>query len=692
MTLLAQLIELRLLSQKENLMIQFVLERAGFSTLNPLDEQTQISLFLTILCYENSLGRVRLQWSRESFDKIFTSMLEEYYATCEYHNYEFEASDMQSHQIEMNALQESDIIDGLSEVLTQGEMKLTEMEFSPCPRVLIRVSELGHSYYYFQKNYHAEVEILKGINTLLKLSTSETLKPLEALKEVFSEPFILPKDDTTGLHFQFHERQVLAAYLAAQSPFFIISGGPGTGKTSVLVQVLRTLLRTHQTLEANDIALCAPTGRAKARMGESLSHSLAPLLDAANSRPDILRDLTLKNCESNSFTLHSLLRKQLQGSQEKLNYKLIVIDEFSMVDVHLFALLIKSLPQGCRLILLGDMHQLPPVGHGSVLGDLSKGFTHSKATLSSRLYEQITQDLHDISRDQSSQGYEMTTNLQHKLLNKIVVLTKSQRSAEHILTLAKAANDGDASLAQALLQDTSQTEGQVVYLDSLKVSIEDSAKEFLKSHLNSGWKSSLQQIHNDFNKSELPAEIHHSQSPKLYGQMQAIFEAHNNMRILCLGHQGPSGTMNLNQLARELLNPRIKDPKKRIHGELVMVTRNQNDIGLYNGDSGIVIQLESFSYVVFPLDNSFRVEPLERIHHIDSAFAISVHKSQGSEYTEILMALPDRKSKLLTREILYTGITRAKKKAIIHGSAELFGEGVKRFVDRPSSLSGWLEI
>jgi exodeoxyribonuclease V alpha subunit len=231
----------------------------------------------------------------------------------------------------------------------------------------------------------------------------------------------------------------------------------------------------------------------------------------------------------------------------------------------------------------------------------------------------------------------------------------------------------------------------VEYLDLSKVKVEDAAKKFLKAHLNNEWKSTLKELKSDFNESELPNEITAVKAPVLFKYMKTIFEAHHDMRILALGHHGPSGTISLNQLARKLLDTDKKDPSKRIHGELVMVTRNQNDIGLYNGDSGIVVLLKKFRYVIFPLDNSYRVEPLERIHYIESAFAISVHKSQGSEYKEILIALPDHKSKLLTREILYTGITRAKQKAIIHGSAELFGEGVKRFVDRPSALSTWLE-
>ena len=696
MTLLSQLIELRLLGQREKLMIQFVLERTPMFEFDPTLMQSDISLFLTILCYENSLGRVRLKWSEESFKRIFNSIEEEFHATNEYQNYKFSREDIQEHQKVFLNLEESEVVQGLGETVFEGEMNLQKFDFETSPTIICKIQEQDNTYYYFQKNYHAEIEILKGIDSLLErnlseLKSEEEIDSVAALKEVFAAPFILPIDKVTGEHFKFHERQVLAAYLASQSPFFIISGGPGTGKTSVLVQVLRTLLRTNPSLNSQDIALCAPTGRAKARMGESLANSLAPL-NEDGGRGDIVRDLTLKDCQSNSFTLHSLLGKQLRGDKSKLNFKLIVIDEFSMVDVHLFALLIKSLPADCRLILLGDMHQLPPVGHGSVLGDLSKGFTQSKATLSEDLYKKITDEISDIDLEKSDAEYQMTSTLTHKLLDKIIVLTKSQRSAEHILHLAKAANDGQVDQAKSLLVNCKGSLDQVEYLDSTVHKVNDTVKSFLKSHLNDNWKSVLRKLKSDYKNQALPSIITSTQNSELFSMMSTIFQAHHNMRILCLGHQGPSGTISLNKLARELLDSKVKDPANRIHGELVMVTRNQNDIGLFNGDAGIVINCAGHKYVVFPLENTFRVEPLERIHHLDSAFAISVHKSQGSEYVEIFMALPDRKSKLLTREILYTGITRAKKKAIIHGSVELFGEGVTRFVDRPSALSTWLEL
>lgn len=696
-TLLQQLITLRVLTHKEKLMIQFLRERLNLSTENILETQDEVSLFLTLLCYENSQGRVRMEWNSHSLQRMTLALQEEYQAHRNPETLDFTLADLEAHLKAASELDEQDIRTKLSLCLEEKQLDFGKnLQLSHSSRLLTHIQQGQRSFYYFQKNYHAEIEILEGVQTLLnKPQVEGEVQGLQALQEVFSEPYILPKDDKTGEHFLFHERQVLAAYLASQSPFFIISGGPGTGKTSVLVQVLRTLMRTQVDLNVEEIALCAPTGRAKARMGESLVNSLAPLKEYSLGhpgvqRPDIEKDLSLTQCQENSFTLHSLLRRQLNGSQEKLNYKLIVIDEFSMVDVHLFALLIRSLPEGCRLILLGDMHQLPPVGHGSVLGDLSKSFTQSKATLSESLYQKLQGDLQNLKMDQSSQGYEITTTQSHKLLNKIVVLTKSQRSAEHILKIAQAANDGNVTSSKHLLQTSSETQGQVQYLDSTLNTIQSSAKEFLSKHLSPQWKQSLQKLENQVQE-ELPPLVTASQQEALHSLFTEIFQSHHNMRILCLGHQGPRGTLALNQLARQLLNPLVKDPTKRLHGELVMVTRNQNDIGLYNGDAGICFIFNHARYVVFPVESSFRVEPLERIHYIESAFAISVHKSQGSEYREILLALPERKNKLLNREILYTGLTRAKKVAKVFGEASLFAEGVKRYVDRPSALSEWLE-
>ena len=700
MSLLNLLIQLKVLSQKEKLIIQFLIERMNQTQLDVLTSQNDVSLFFTLICYENALGKVRLEWSQANFKKILTGIVEEFEATKEIQKYEFTIDDIRAQEKSVMSLIDSDIQKQLGKDLDELQFDLNRLAFGKTSQLICRVTQDDKTFYYFQKNYHAEIDILQGIDSLLsrKLESQDAneTKDLSALKEVFAEPFILPKDEETKEHYLFHERQVVAAYLASQSTFFIISGGPGTGKTSVLVQVLRTLTRIQPDLDMKDIALCAPTGRAKARMGESLVNSLGPLVEHTKkpgyvSRPDIEKDITLSKCQSNSFTLHSLLRNQLKGSEEKLNYKLIVIDEFSMVDVHLFALLIKSLPDDCRLILLGDMHQLPPVGHGSVLGDLSKSFTQTKATLSVDLYAEIKSLTTDIQMDNSEHGYGMTSQKNHKLLNKIVVLTKSQRSAEYILQLAKAANDGDFDQAKALLTDTSLSQGQVVYINPKDKEVNPSVKEFLKSHMTDKWKKSLNSI-SSFVPDELPSpEITSQSHSKLHQALNQVFEAHHNMRILCLGHHGLRGTVSLNTLAREILSPKVKDPTRRIHGELVMVTRNQNDIRLYNGDAGIVLIVNKHKYIVFPVEKTYRVEPLERIHYVESAFAISVHKSQGSEYREIIMVLPENKTKLLNREILYTGITRAKKIVNLYGDAELFAEGVKRFVDRPSALSEWLE-
>lgn len=695
MKILNYIIDLNLLTQKEVLLLNFILERASISESTPqpsLEQSEVLEVFLTLLCYENARGRVRLEWSSSRILAILLEIQEEYQSQALKQKLDWDWTDLESDLIKISEdLHLEEIQQMLSPVMESVNLDLDTLQYDLVETLICSVSQDAQVYFYFQKNYLAEMRILNGIDGLLQQASSE--RPIEALREVFSEPHILPQD-AHGQQLYFHDRQVLSAYLAAQSPFFIISGGPGTGKTSVLVQVLRTLLRTQGDLQVEDIALCAPTGRAKARMGESLAASLDPL-EAHSHRADILRDLSLKQCQNNSYTLHSLLRRQLSGHSEKLNYKVVVVDEFSMVDVHLFALLIQSLAPNCRLILLGDMHQLPPVGHGSVLGDLSGQFTQSKATLSDDLYRQILAETQSIEMDRSSQGYEMSTQEKHRLLDKIIILTKSHRSPRHIMNLAHAANDGDAELSSKLLNSCAQSEGQVNFIPRGQANqrdnqgIEEVALNFIRSHLDPQWKQALQRLADEIEHQNFGPWVK-SDNEVLHSLLDQIFQPHQKMRILSLGHHGQGGTQNLNRLARQYLNPQVKDPQQRIHGELVMVTRNQNDLGLYNGDSGIAILSGEQGYVVFSTKEGYRVEPMERIHHLESAFAISVHKSQGSEYHQILLVLPEMKTQLLTREILYTGLTRAKQRAEIYGDIHLFQAGVRRYVDRPSALSEWL--
>lgn len=724
------LLHLRLITTKERLIVDFLKKRLQ---LNSDSWQT----LLDFVSLEYCQGRIRLELSKERFAELIDEVRQE--LASQENRMEKSIHDdclRAIHHLNWETCLDDPFLNELRENCAQihFDNDLHSTLRSTHPLVFLRGN--SRNYLYLQKSFHSELNILSGLSRLLTepagiAMTEQVSKERDshelprgdsigipdifamkeepptkvdvetrAIQEVFGSPHILGKCEETQVEYLFHERQVMAAYFASLSNFFIISGGPGTGKTSVLVQVLRTLLRTQVDLEVDQIALAAPTGRAKARMAESMKGALHKLTDFT-ADPKIAKDMTLNHTTDNAYTLHSLLYKQLQGSPEKLNYKLIVVDEFSMVDVSLFSLLIQSMKPDCRLILLGDMHQLPPVGQGSVLGNMSQSFTQTKASLSEDYLLRFRDLFSEVPMDHDQHGYELVSHRPHRLLNKMVVLTKTHRSEGDILKLAQGVNDSDIASVRSLLKQTEWRalplhwpgrETSMVYVPPQISSARDVAHFYLKHHLSSTWKSTLGLIQDEYWNTGLEMNrITPSKESKLYEQLCVAFEPHVSMRILCLSHHGMSGTQEMNQLARGVLQPNLKSTDRRIHGELVMLTRNQNDLELYNGDSGMVFVFRHQSYVIFPCEGFYRVEPIERLHSLQSAFAISVHKSQGSEYTSILLVLPEYKSQLLTREILYTGLTRAKKLAFLQGEKVLLEEGVRRFVYRPSGLSDWLE-
>lgn len=474
----------------------------------------------------------------------------------------------------------------------------------------------------------------------------------------------LSSHDGPCLHF----RQAAACALALRTRFLVISGGPGTGKTSVVIQILRTLMAADPSLEQDRIALCAPTGRAKARIGESVHRKL----------PEVC-----------ALTLHGLLGQRPDGSsrhhrENPLPFRVVVLDEASMADLHIFAALVEALDPQALLLLIGDMHQLPSVDAGAVLGDLTEGFQKSAArgSLLPETDAWLGRVLAAIPHDNPSGG-STTMRLENEFLTRVgplvdhvVVLEHSYRFAPGIRQLCLHVNAGDADSASACLKD--QGDGSRCRL----LSFEDG--RLALEHLDGCWLKGAESGMGLFQG------LRHMESDdrNRHDELDRAFNRMMQTRVLVFTHHGPMGRLALNLRAEQLLRPLLDRQREQgfFHGQQVLLAGNHHDLGLHNGDLGLVIQCSQGLRAVFRQGGAYLSHPVELLAGLESAYAMTVHKAQGSEFGDVLLVLPDRDSPLLTRQILYTGLTRARDSVTLLGAPEMLRRGIERRDLRPGGV------
>ncbi|MBJ6726970.1 exodeoxyribonuclease V subunit alpha [Geomesophilobacter sediminis] len=441
--------------------------------------------------------------------------------------------------------------------------------------------------------------------------------------------------------------QRIAAVAALTRRFCVISGGPGTGKTSTVVKVLALLLEQQQG-EKFRIALAAPTGKAAARLKESIVAGIDCAPEVAALIPEEVS------------TLHRLLG-YLKGSctfrhhrENPLPYDLVIVDEASMVSLPLMAKLVDALREDTRLILLGDRDQLASVEAGAVLGDIcGTGGTHGFSPTFVDLAGKVSGDELPVQDSSGALG------------DAVVLLQKSYRfsASSGIGMIAAMVNNGDGAEALAACRDGRYPDIRIDALPPMAQLAEALAERIL-----SGYRAYLKG-----------------------DSAEGAFARFGEFRILCALRNGPYGVDAMNRMVEErLARAGLIAPQGRWYaGEPILITRNDYNVGLFNGDIGLILpdreaggELRAF----FPSGGGMKkVVPLRLPEH-ERAFAMTVHKSQGSEFDRVLMILPDRDVPVLTRELVYTGITRAKKSVEILGTEEIFLGAVARRVVRRSGL------
>ncbi|WP_299880251.1 exodeoxyribonuclease V subunit alpha [uncultured Cocleimonas sp.] len=455
-----------------------------------------------------------------------------------------------------------------------------------------------------------------------------------------------------------------AVELALKHQFLIVSGGPGTGKTTTITRLLALLIEQH--LSPSDeitapkvgggltnsfkVLLAAPTGKAAIRMLDSIRDAQAGLgltEDAAALMP------------SEASTIHKLLGYQ-HGSvnfkhnrNNPLNADVVLVDEASMIDIALMSKLVEAVPAHAKLILIGDKDQLSSVETGSVFADMCSGLEEDKS--------------------------------EH-----LVTLKKNWRFSKDsdIGQSAIAANQGDSRKLLSLLKDSNSVNCKLIAPDTLRDA------ELIKP-----WRTYIDVINNPD------------------ASYDEIFQAFNQYRVLCALRRGPNGSVNMSsRIETSLAKQNQIHFRKKFsnnnqswyHGRPIMITQNSYGKGLFNGDTGIALIRDGEVKVYFPsaddglstadgssstadVSHAYKSFSPVRLPAHETTWAMTIHKSQGSEFNQVVLILPHEEMPLLTRQLIYTGITRAKEQVSIVASEGVLVTGVKAEVVKATRIEQMLK-
>jgi len=462
--------------------------------------------------------------------------------------------------------------------------------------------------------------------------------------------------------------QKLAAERALHNQFLIVSGGPGTGKTTTITRILAILIEQNiqrgassQTSPKNGdiielsvsknetasslkkggggqdnthfkVLLAAPTGKASIRMLDAISEAQKKLN---------LDDAVQSQMPTQASTIHKLLG----FIPEKVSFKhnrnnpldadVVLIDEASMIDIAMMSKLIEAVPRHAKLILIGDKDQLSSVETGSVFADMCEGLS----------------------------GHPF-----------IVTLQKNWRFSEdsNIGQLAKAANQGDSKTLLTLLRDEAKSDCKLLAPSIITGNL-------IPTELTSPWDNYFEVLNNP------------------NASITEIFEAFNQYRILCALRRGLNGSTIMSSRIESALEKqgRIKakntfsQTQNWYHGRPVMITQNSYSKGLFNGDTGITLIRNEEVKVYFPdtEEGTFKSLASVRLPAFETTWAMTIHKSQGSEFNNVTLILPHEVMPLLTRQLIYTGITRAKENVSIVASEAVLNAGVKTEMVRATRIS-----
>lgn len=518
----------------------------------------------------------------------------------------------------------------------------------------------GNGYLYLYAYYLYQQKILDVIeqNSSVHLNKS-VFRVGEVAKRLFEFEHVTHLDVSNP-----DQRQLLAALNCVLNPFAVISGGPGTGKTTTVARILALLLELR-LVRPGRIMLAAPTGKAAARLGEAISQAKSGLRTA----PQILEGIP-----EQASTIHRLLAQQPHidapaglGDNLFLPADLVVVDEASMADIELLYRLLMVMGDKCRFIMVGDHAQLAAVGAGSALSDIC-GET-SRDTAFSPAWNHVLQTVYRADGNAIAD-----LNPRQKLsqpADSVVYLTRNYRfkdSSAGLNAVTQAVRAGNARKVLELLNNSAED-----------LSLQNKVTPAEMPHL---LEPLVRQYYAAYLAAATPAEA------------LAQFEY---FRILCALKDGPFGVNGLNKLCERLLRDSgaIRQDGAFYHGRPVIIGVNDYRLRLFNGDIGLAWQSgpDEALRVYFHdyQQGGLRAFSTFNLPGHDTAWAMTVHRSQGSEFNHILLVLPDKENRVLNRELVYTGLSRARKKAEVWSPEAVLVSSIRHVSERKSGLKQALQ-
>ena len=501
-----------------------------------------------------------------------------------------------------------------------------EARSSPCWRATPLVLE--GNYLYTGRAHACEVRVAGRLAGRMRPGPFSPAKIGKAVDEAAATGFPVPSDE-----------QKAAVVEALGRRLGVISGGPGTGKTTTALLLVRSLARLG--VPAATIALAAPTGKAKSRLEEDFRARLHKL-----DEPPLADRNLLELCPE-AQTLHHMLGATagpggfLRAARDPLPYRAVIVDESSMIDLVLMDKLLDALPADSQLVLLGDADQLPSVSAGAVFRDL--------VALGSRL----------------ERGFRANP---------------SQAAGSQLVALAREVRAGAADAATALC--------------SSRGSPDELCRQGAE-HISSEHRDELLRRHHTrtFDAAPLASHVFALHGEYFDGQdadkLDALSAQLARTRILSVTRQGPAGVDRVNAFLHDLQG----QGAPFVPGEPVLMLRNDYQRELWNGEQGIAVRVRRTDQASATLC-AFRsrrgwlaVDPVTMGSSLSLGYALTVHKAQGSEYDEVLLLLPDHECPLLTRELVYTAISRARQSVVVCGGLERFRSGVAASENRSSGIA-----
>lgn len=679
-------------SELKNPLLDAVLKTLSLMHKNPLP--LALGFMLTELLYKQNLGDTCVKADAQSINSFYQNLFIQKRERSAYSDLQPSAS-----EIFCPLISDSDI----ASVFEECSDLIGTDKASNKPLIF----DLGRLY--IRRNFCYETKIADFIKIVSKEKTEQNLSEDEKNTVKSLLDVLFERSDADPSKNQEFDMQKIAAAMAAVSHFCIITGGPGTGKTTTVAKLLLLLQKINPS--KNNILLCAPTGKAAGRMTESiksqfkeednpkvgyLSYSFPKLFSDKNEREEI-KNRICKTAVTVDKLLGSIPHKshKIRNADNKIDCDILIVDEVSMVDAANFAKLCDAIRDDTKVIMLGDKDQLASVEAGSVLNDLCNDLSVSLRVL----------DEEKLSLISALSGYSVDQLKTTDITDNAVQLNFSYRFAKFagIGDIAKAVNNGyiekggnRLDLKDLLDAPFVQLKDHVELLeikDSKKWNERNVALEKASHDMAEGYKSFWNELVKSHNEEGAFTGITEAQAKE-------IFKNLDKYRILCSNREGLYGIKSINERLEKAAKDNLKTLNAKASaadsewfiGKVILVTKNNYALKISNGDVGFVAAEKNRDGSAGPLkvwfgdENSvFNVSPVFLTEY-ESGYAMTIHKSQGSEYEKVCMLLSTELNPVMTKELVYTGITRAKEHVSIYSDKKVFLEACRRRVSRESGL------